>query len=64
MATTAQPRGEIQRGVVYPLTTFYQRTGIGRKAYAPRGMIVKIQRPIDILLHDAFAPGDLRENRQ
>jgi hypothetical protein len=34
MATATQPRGEIERGVVYPLSVFMQRTGLGRKAVA------------------------------
>lgn len=59
MATTTQQpqplRGTIERGVIYPLGIFQQRTGLGRKAVAKlrqNGM------PIRRAGRNAFVSGD------
>jgi hypothetical protein len=57
MATATQTRGEIERGTVYPLPLFMQRTGLGRKAVAKlrrNGMSVRRAGRNSYILGDDF----------
>lgn len=63
MASVTPARGEIERGVVYPLSVFMQRTGLGRKAVAKlrrNGMSVRRAGRQAYILGDDFHDALLR----